>query len=262
MLRLPVTALEYERAAARVGAELLRGPRPGDDRRDRRGARRARAGARRPHRRRPQPLGVHVVGEDGPLVEALVAAVEVARERIDLRRTRARTRGSAPPTSCRSSRCGQSDMERARAGGARRSASGSGRSGCRCSSTRRRCAARRSTGAAAPTGCSARIDAGELEPDFGPARIDPAVGGVIVGARRPLIAFNVNLRGSLEAAREIADAVRERDRRLPRRARARPGAAGRGPRPGLDERRGLGGGRAARDRRADRRRRPGGAGRR
>ena len=59
-------------------------------------------------------------------------------------------------------------------------------------------------------GLQARIDAGELEPDFGPSRIDPAVGGVIVGARRPLIAFNVNLRGTLEAAKEIADAVRER----------------------------------------------------
>jgi glutamate formiminotransferase len=33
---------------------------------------------------------------------------------------------------------------------------------------------------------------------------------VLVGARRPLIAFNVNLRGGLEAAKEIADAVRER----------------------------------------------------
>ena len=54
-----------------------------------------------------------------------------------------------------------------------------------------------------------RIDAGELEPDFGPSRLDPSAGGVIVGARRPLIAFNVNLRGSLEAAREIAAVVRE-----------------------------------------------------
>ena len=35
-------------------------------------------------------------------------------------------------------------------------------------------------------------------------------GGVIVGARRPLIAFNVNLRGgSVETAREIATLVRE-----------------------------------------------------
>ena len=32
---------------------------------------------------------------------------------------------------------------------------------------------------------------------------------VLVGVRRPLIAFNVNLRGTLEAAREIAALVRE-----------------------------------------------------
>ena len=32
---------------------------------------------------------------------------------------------------------------------------------------------------------------------------------MIVGARRPLIAFNVNLRGTLEAAREVAAVVRE-----------------------------------------------------
>jgi glutamate formiminotransferase len=56
-----------------------------------------------------------------------------------------------------------------------------------------------------------RVDAGELRPDFGPARLHPGAGGVLVGARRPLIAFNVNLRGSLEAAREIAALVRERD---------------------------------------------------
>ncbi len=57
-----------------------------------------------------------------------------------------------------------------------------------------------------------RIDAGELAPDFGPPRLHPAAGGVIVGARRPLIAFNVNLAGaSVEAAREIARVVRERD---------------------------------------------------
>jgi glutamate formiminotransferase / 5-formyltetrahydrofolate cyclo-ligase len=54
-----------------------------------------------------------------------------------------------------------------------------------------------------------RIAAGELEPDFGPRRLDERAGGVLVGARRPLIAFNVNLRGSVEAARGIAEAVRE-----------------------------------------------------
>lgn len=54
-----------------------------------------------------------------------------------------------------------------------------------------------------------RLDAGELAPDFGPARLDERAGGVIVGARRPLIAFNVNLRGDLEAARGVAAVVRE-----------------------------------------------------
>jgi len=56
-----------------------------------------------------------------------------------------------------------------------------------------------------------RIDAGELAPDAGPPRLDPAAGGVIVGARPPLIAFNVDLSGDdLEAARAIASVVRER----------------------------------------------------
>jgi glutamate formiminotransferase len=54
-----------------------------------------------------------------------------------------------------------------------------------------------------------RLDAGELTPDFGPRRLDPSAGAVIVGPRRPLVAFNVNLRGSLEAARELAALVRE-----------------------------------------------------
>jgi glutamate formiminotransferase len=55
-----------------------------------------------------------------------------------------------------------------------------------------------------------RIDAGELDPDFGPRRLDERAGAVLVGARRPLIAFNVNLRGTLEAAQAIAEVVRER----------------------------------------------------
>ena len=60
-----------------------------------------------------------------------------------------------------------------------------------------------------------RMEAGEVVPDFGPARLDDRAGGVLVGARRPLIAFNVNLRGSLEAAREVASSVRERDGGFP-----------------------------------------------
>jgi glutamate formiminotransferase len=65
-----------------------------------------------------------------------------------------------------------------------------------------------------------RIDAGELAPDFGPTRLDERAGGVIVGSRRALIAFNVNLAGDglgdgLEGAREVARAVRERDGGFP-----------------------------------------------
>ncbi|HEX3806744.1 MAG TPA: glutamate formimidoyltransferase [Gaiellaceae bacterium] len=55
-----------------------------------------------------------------------------------------------------------------------------------------------------------RLDAGELAPDFGPHQLHESAGGVIVGARRPLIAFNVNLRGELAAAHEIAAVVREK----------------------------------------------------
>src|SRR5204863_9591727 len=62
---------------------------------------------------------------------------------------------------------------------------------------------------------SRRLASGEVVPDFGPARLDERAGGVLVGARRPLIAFNVNLRGSLDAAQEVARAVRERDGGFP-----------------------------------------------
>jgi glutamate formiminotransferase / 5-formyltetrahydrofolate cyclo-ligase len=61
-----------------------------------------------------------------------------------------------------------------------------------------------------------RIDAGEIAPDRGPARLHPSAGGVVLGVRRPLIAFNVNLRsGDVEVAREIARLVRERDGGFP-----------------------------------------------
>jgi glutamate formiminotransferase len=61
-----------------------------------------------------------------------------------------------------------------------------------------------------------RVDEGELEPDRGPDQLHPSAGGVLVGVRRPLIAFNVNLRAeSVEVAREIARLVRERDGGFP-----------------------------------------------
>jgi glutamate formiminotransferase len=61
-----------------------------------------------------------------------------------------------------------------------------------------------------------RIDAGELSPDFGPAQLDERAGGVLIGSRPPLIAFNVDLEGDdLETAQEVARAVRERDGGFP-----------------------------------------------
>lgn len=53
-------------------------------------------------------------------------------------------------------------------------------------------------------------------PDFGPDRIHPTGGAVAVGARMPLIAFNVDLATEdVGVARAIARAVRERDGGLP-----------------------------------------------
>jgi glutamate formiminotransferase / 5-formyltetrahydrofolate cyclo-ligase len=61
-----------------------------------------------------------------------------------------------------------------------------------------------------------RIDAGELRPDFGPTRVHPSAGAVLVGARPPLIAFNVNLGAAdLEVAQAIARTVRESDGGFP-----------------------------------------------
>jgi glutamate formiminotransferase len=52
----------------------------------------------------------------------------------------------------------------------------------------------------------------ERAPDVGPSRVHPTAGAVAVGARGPLLAFNVNLRSDdLEIARAIARAIRERD---------------------------------------------------
>ena len=54
-------------------------------------------------------------------------------------------------------------------------------------------------------------------PDEGPARIHPTAGAVAIGARPPLIAYNVNLASDdLDLARRIAAEVRERGGGLPK----------------------------------------------
>jgi glutamate formiminotransferase len=159
-----------------------------------------------------------LVGEERELVDALVAGIAIARDRVDLRthagvHPRIGVADVVPIVPIR-----PADMERAKAaslGLARRLGDELGLSvflygevgGGRGPAFFRR---------GGPEELQRRIDAGELAPDFGPRRLDPSAGGAIVGARRPLIAFNVNLVGAnLDAAREIAAVVRERDGGFP-----------------------------------------------
>jgi glutamate formiminotransferase / 5-formyltetrahydrofolate cyclo-ligase len=56
-----------------------------------------------------------------------------------------------------------------------------------------------------------RVEAGELKPDFGPREISARSGAVLVAARPPLAAFNLELRApaTVDDARRIAAAIRE-----------------------------------------------------
>jgi glutamate formiminotransferase len=62
-----------------------------------------------------------------------------------------------------------------------------------------------------PAALARRIEAGELAPDFGPVRLHTGSGAVLVTARPPLVAFNVELAApaTLDEARAIAALVRE-----------------------------------------------------
>jgi glutamate formiminotransferase len=152
-----------------------------------------------------------LVGSEQELVAALLAGVALAQERIDLRRhegihPRVGVADVLPLVAIR-----PEEIERARAAalelGERIGSElglpvflyGELAEGRRLAELRR----------GGVEELARRIESGELEPDFGPSRLDPRAGAVMVGARHPLIAFNVNLRGSLEAAREIAAVVRE-----------------------------------------------------
>ena len=158
-----------------------------------------------------------VVGEQEELVDALLAGIACARERINLREhegahPRIGAADVVPLVPIR-----PADMPRAREAalelGARIGAElglpvfqyGELAPGRGPAFFRR----------GGPAELQKRIDAGEIEPDFGPKRLDDSAGGVLVGARRPLIAFNVNLRGDLDTARQIAGAVRESGGGLP-----------------------------------------------
>jgi len=62
-----------------------------------------------------------------------------------------------------------------------------------------------------PDALKARIESGELTPDFGPSRLHPTAGAVLVGARAPLVAFNVELAppATAQDAKRIAALIRE-----------------------------------------------------
>lgn len=152
-----------------------------------------------------------LVGSAEPLVESLVAGIACAAERIDLRRHEgAHPRiGAAdvvplvPLADEDEERARQAAVELARRVGEELGLPvflygelGEGRGP----------AFFRRGG---PGELQRRVDAGEVVPASGPLRLSEQAGGVLVGMRRPLIAFNVNLRGSLEAAREVAAVVRE-----------------------------------------------------
>jgi glutamate formiminotransferase len=157
-----------------------------------------------------------LVGSEAELVEALVAGVSVARERIDLRRhegahPRIGAADVVPLVPIR-----PDDMDRARRA-AVAVADVLGGLGLpvflygELAPGRGPAFFRRG----GPAELQRRLDAGELQPDYGPPRLDERAGAVVVGARRPLIAFNVELTGELSVAREIASLVRERDGGFP-----------------------------------------------
>jgi glutamate formiminotransferase len=154
-----------------------------------------------------------LVGDDDALVDSLVAAVACARERIDLRRhegahPRIGAADVVPVVPLR-----PDDRERARAAARRVAERVGGELGLPVflygdlAPDRGPAFFRRG----GPEELQSRIDAGEVGPDFGPPTLDARAGGVIVGARRPLIAFNVNLAtDDVDVARAIAAVVREK----------------------------------------------------
>ena len=151
-----------------------------------------------------------LVGTEAELVAALVAGVRVASERIDLRNhdgahPRIGAADVVPIVPLR-----PEDLERAHAAAAlvgSRIGEELGLPVFVYAPPERGPAYYRRGG---PAELQRRIDAGELAPDYGPSQLHPSAGGVILGARNPLIAFNVNLRGSLETAQEVAAVVREK----------------------------------------------------
>jgi glutamate formiminotransferase / 5-formyltetrahydrofolate cyclo-ligase len=65
-------------------------------------------------------------------------------------------------------------------------------------------------------GLAAKMASPEWAPDYGPSRPHPSAGATVIGARAPLVAFNINLATDrVETAKSIAAAVRQSSGGLP-----------------------------------------------
>ena len=59
-------------------------------------------------------------------------------------------------------------------------------------------------------GLTAKMTSPDWAPDFGPSQPHPSAGAIVIGARMPLIAFNINLATNrLDVAKKIASAIRQ-----------------------------------------------------
>jgi glutamate formiminotransferase / 5-formyltetrahydrofolate cyclo-ligase len=156
------------------------------------------------------------VGDGAGLVEGLEAGIAVAAERIDL----ARHEGVHP-------RVGVADVvpivrfregDPGPAGVARALGERIGRLGIPVLGYAELGDGRRPVHfrAGGTEGLAAQLAAGDAVPLYGPARLHPTAGAVLLGVRPPLVAFNVDLgTDDVEVARVIAAAVRARDGGLP-----------------------------------------------
>ena len=158
-------------------------------------------------------LVVTVVGEPEPLRDAVLEAIGVAVELIDLNHHQ----GQHP-------RMGAVDVVpfipiRGDDGRSRCPLQRSGRGGCSpLQSSRflvrkvRFCPHRENLAAVRKgefEGMAEKIKLPEWHPDFGPAERHPTAGTVAIGARMPLVAYNINLNTpSLEIAHDIAKKIR------------------------------------------------------
>ncbi len=162
-----------------------------------------------------------LVGEDSALVDALVAGVACALERIDLRRHD----GLHP-------RVGALDVmpvvyldEEQRGAACAEVLAAAGRIGAELEvpvvlygelATSPAHAERAHLRCGGWRALAQRIESGEVRPDFGPSRAHPTAGAILAAARPPLIAFNVDLAtADVDEARRVAGEIREAQGGLP-----------------------------------------------